>query len=124
MVPPICSSVQLPFIYLNLSVILITSGRFSCSRQVSYHTFVYYFITRIRATGLAKRKLPLLFIQILSIVSRRTRHPIGMPLFLLKSNLDLSLLLFRQLQGCTTAKAHPIGSTASTSLLSLRDSHH
>jgi len=76
----ICSSVQLPFIYLNLSAILIPSGRFSCSSQVSYHIFVYYFITRIRATGPANRKLPSRFRQVLSIVSRRTRHPISMTL--------------------------------------------
>src|SRR6218665_3935414 len=44
MVAPICSSVQLPFIYLNLSATLVPSSRFSCRSQVSYHTFVYYFI--------------------------------------------------------------------------------
>src|SRR6218665_1955898 len=75
----ICSSLQLSFIYLNLSEILIPSGRFSCSSQVSYHIFVYYFITRIRTTRLAKRKLPTRFRQVLSIiVSRRTRHPKSM----------------------------------------------
>jgi len=36
MVAPICSSVQLPFIYLNLSATLVPSGRFSCRSQVSY----------------------------------------------------------------------------------------
>src|SRR6218665_2484070 len=41
MVAPICCSVQLPFIYLNLSAILVPSGRFSCSSQVSYHIFVF-----------------------------------------------------------------------------------
>src|SRR6218665_1923412 len=46
---PICTSVQLPFIYLNLSAILVPSGRFSCRSQVSYHIFVYYFIAKTRA---------------------------------------------------------------------------
>ena len=55
-IAPICSSVQLPFIYLNLSTILVHSGRFSCRSHVSYHIFVFfYFTTRTR---LAKRKLP------------------------------------------------------------------
>src|SRR6218665_3755904 len=42
MVAPICSSVQLLFIYLNLSTILVPSGRFSCRSQVSYHIFVFF----------------------------------------------------------------------------------
>src|SRR6218665_686682 len=58
MVAQICSSVQLSFIYLNLSKILVHSGRFSCRSQVSYRIFVYYFITRTRATRLAKCELP------------------------------------------------------------------
>jgi len=58
MVAPIYSSVQLLFIYFNLSTILVYSGRFSCRSQVSYHIFVYCFITRTRATRMAKRKLP------------------------------------------------------------------
>src|SRR6218665_3379219 len=66
----------------GLSVILIPSGRFSCSSQVSYHIFVYYFITRKGATRLFKRKLPSRFRQVLSIVSRRARHPISMTLVL------------------------------------------
>src|SRR6218665_3786882 len=53
MLAPICTSVQLPFIYLNLFTILVPSSRFICRSQVSYHIFVYYFITRTRATGLA-----------------------------------------------------------------------
>src|SRR6218665_3622890 len=73
------SSVQLPFIYLNLSAILVPSVRFSCRSYVWYHTF-YCFITRTRATRLAKRKLPSRFRQVLSIVSRRTRCPISMTL--------------------------------------------
>src|SRR6218665_3128135 len=80
MVAPICSLVQLPFIYLNLSATLIFISRFSCSNRVSYHIFVYYFITRIRAIRLAKRKLPSGFRQVLTIVSRRTRHPFSMTL--------------------------------------------
>jgi len=79
-VAPICSSVLLPFIYLNLSAILIPSGRFSCKSQVSYHIIVYYCITRIRATRLAKRKPPSRFRQVLSLASRRTRHSISMTL--------------------------------------------
>src|SRR6218665_388941 len=80
MVAPICSSVLLPFIHLNLSAVLIPSVRFSFCRHVSYHTFVYYFITRIRATRLARRKLPSRFRHVLTTVSRRTRHPISMTL--------------------------------------------
>src|SRR6218665_2439449 len=109
MVAPICSSVQLPYIYLNLSTILVPSGRFNCRSQVSYHILVYYFITRTRTTRLANRKLPSLFRQVLSIVSRRMRRPISIPLVptpnnqtptikRLQSNLDLSLLLLLQLQ--------------------------
>ena len=56
-IAPICSSIQLPFIYLNLSTILVPSSRFICRSQVSYHIFVYYFITRTRATRLAKRNI-------------------------------------------------------------------
>src|SRR6218665_497207 len=73
MVAPICSSVQLPFIYLKLSAVLVPNGRFSCRCQVSYHIFVYYFITRTRAKRLTKRKLHSRFRQVLSIVSSRTR---------------------------------------------------
>src|SRR6218665_3110184 len=93
-----------------MSAILVPSGRFSCRNQVSYHISVYYFITRTRATTLAKPKLPSPFRQVLSIGSRRTSRHISMTdhLFLRQSNLDLSLLLLLQLQGCTTAKAHPI----------------
>src|SRR6218665_1986665 len=83
MVAPICSSVQLPFIYLNLSTILVHSDRFSCRNKVSDHIFVYYFITRTRAKRLAKRKLPSRSRQVLRyivFVSRRTRGPIGMTL--------------------------------------------
>ena len=46
MVAPICRSVQLPFIYLNLSAILVPSGLFSCRTQVSYHILVFYFTTK------------------------------------------------------------------------------
>jgi len=74
----IVSSVQLPFICLNLSAILFRSGRFSCRSQVSCHVFVYYFITKTRATRLAKRKLPLRFRQSLEHSDRRTRRPNGM----------------------------------------------
>src|SRR6218665_2543398 len=113
MVSPMCSLVQLPFIYLNtcMSAILIPSGRFSYRSQLSYHIFIYCFLTRTRATRLVKRKLyvPSRFRQVLGIVSRRTRHPISMTLVRIRqSNLDLSMLLLLQLQGCTTAKAHPI----------------
>src|SRR6218665_1774180 len=89
---------------------IVPSGRFSCRSQVSYHILVYYFITRTRATRLAKHKLPSRFRQVLRIVSRRTRRPISMSLVPIRqSNLDMSLLLLLQLQGCTTAaKAHPI----------------
>ena len=74
MVAPICRSVQLPFIYLNLFPILVPSGRFSCRSQVSYHIFVcFYFTTRTRAIRLGKRKP-------LSIVSRRARRPISLTL--------------------------------------------
>src|SRR6218665_2262211 len=34
--------VQLPFIYLNLSAILVPSGRFSRKSQISYHIFVFF----------------------------------------------------------------------------------
>src|SRR6218665_4032420 len=102
MVAQICSSVQLPFIYLNLSAILVPSERFSCRSQVSYHTLIFYFTTRTRAIRMAKRKLPSRLRQVLSIAIRRTRYPISMTFFLRQSSLDL------QLQGCTTAKAHPV----------------
>src|SRR6218665_1444836 len=69
-----------------------SSGRFSCRSQVSHHVFVYYIITRTRATRLTKFKLPSRFRQVLSTVSRRTRRP----LFLRQSNPDLSLLLLLQ----------------------------
>src|SRR6218665_1349109 len=63
MVAPICSWVLLPFIYLNLSAILVPSGRFSCRSQVSYHYFVlFYFTKRTRATRLVKRKVPNFFL--------------------------------------------------------------
>jgi len=62
---------------LNLSAILVPSGRFSFRSQVLYHSFVYYFITRTRATRLAKRKLPSPFRQVLNMMSRRTRRPIS-----------------------------------------------
>src|SRR6218665_493395 len=42
MVAAICSSVQLPFIYLNLSAILVSIGGFSCRSQVSYHIFILF----------------------------------------------------------------------------------
>src|SRR6218665_4050013 len=121
MVAPICRSIQLPFIYLNLFPILVPSGRFSCRSQVSYHIFVcFYFTTRTRAIRLAKRKL-----YTLSIVSRRARRPISLTLVPIdQSNLDMSLLLLLQLQGCTTANAHPIGPILQVLELSLHDSHH
>src|SRR6218665_247151 len=80
-IAPICSSVHLLFIYLNMSAILVPSGRFSCRSQVSYHIFFFYFTTRTRATRLVNRKLPSRSRQVLStVVSRRTRRPISMAL--------------------------------------------
>jgi len=61
-------------------------GRFSCRSKVSYHIFVYYFITRTRAKRLDKRKPPSRSRQVLRevvyivCVSHRTRRPIGMTL--------------------------------------------
>ena len=80
MVASIWSSVQLPFIYFNLFAILVHSSQFSCRSQVSNHIFACYFITRTRASKLAKRNLPSRFRQVFSIVSRRTRRPIRMTL--------------------------------------------
>src|SRR6218665_1375682 len=56
-----------------------------CRSQVSYHIFLYYFITRIESKGnkagkTVQRKLPSRFRQVLSTVSCRTRHPISMTL--------------------------------------------
>src|SRR6218665_1658982 len=109
-IAPILQFSSAPLIYLNLSEILVPSGRFSCRNRESYHNLVYYFITRARATRLCKRKLPSRFIEVLSIVSRKMRRPIIMTLVPTPIiNLDLPLLLLLQLQGCTTAKTHSIG---------------
>src|SRR6218665_1247355 len=56
-------------IYLNLSAILVPSGRFSCRSQVSYHIFVFllHYKNKGHKVGQAKATL--------SIVSRRARRP-------------------------------------------------
>src|SRR6218665_4003035 len=119
-VAPICSSVQLPFIYLNLSAILVPSGRFSCRNQVSYHILVYYFITRTRTTRLAKRKLTSRFRQVLSIVSRRTRRPISITLVPIKpGSVNAVASSAARVYYCLD-----LSHNASISLLSLHDSHH
>src|SRR6218665_2053015 len=64
-----------------------STGRFSYKSQVSYHIFVYYFITRTRATRLTKHKLPSRFRQVLSAMSRRTRRPISMGLLVVPTSI-------------------------------------
>src|SRR6218665_872149 len=75
MVAPICSSVQLPFIYLNLSAILVPSDRFSCRSHLWYHIFVFF--TSLQEQG------PQVWPNVSyleHIVSRRARRPISMTL--------------------------------------------
>src|SRR6218665_3714789 len=102
MVAPICSSVQLPFIYLNLSTILVPSVRFSCRSQVSYHIFVCF--TSLQEQ--APQGWP--NVSYLEHSSRKARCPISVTLVPRPINLDMSLLLLLHLQGCTIANAHPI----------------
>src|SRR6218665_3876512 len=125
MVVPVCSSVQLPFIYLNLSAILVPSGRFSCRSQVSCHILVYYFITRTRATRLAKRKLPSRFTsfrQVLSIASRRTRRPNSMTL--VPTPIKPGSATVVASSAARVYYCHGPSHTASISFLNLHDSHH
>src|SRR6218665_838232 len=76
MVAPICSSIQLPFIYLNLSAILVPIGRFSCRSQVSYHIFVFF--TSLQEQG--PQGWPNVSYLEHIIMSRRARRPISMTL--------------------------------------------